>query len=202
MRTIGAISDTHGLVRPQALAALAGCDPIIHAGDVGSPDVLTRLGALAPVHAVRGNVDHGAWSANLPVAQRIEIDGFRIYVLHILAKLDPQAADNVDAVIYGHSHQPKIETNNGTLFFNPGSAGPRRFRLPITVGRMTASMASCAPKSLSSASSVDIGARKTVPEDPGRTRPELRVSATAQARIVSEARIRLDPGNLCELSKG
>jgi len=90
MRTIGAISDTPGLQRPQALAALAGCDPIIHAGDVGSPDVLARLGALAPVHAVRGNVDHGAWSANLPVTQRIEIDGFRIYVLHILAELDPQ----------------------------------------------------------------------------------------------------------------
>jgi len=108
MRTIGAISDTHGLLRPQALAALAGCDPIIHAGDVGSPDVLARLGVLAPVHAVRGNVDHGAWSANLPVTRRIEIDGFRIYVLHILAELDPQAADNVDAVIYGHSHQPKI----------------------------------------------------------------------------------------------
>jgi putative phosphoesterase len=138
MRTIGAISDTHGLLRAQALAALAGCDPIIHAGDVGSPDVLARLGALAPVHAVRGNVDHGAWSANLPVTQRIEIDGFRIYVLHILAELDPQAADNVDAVIYGHSHQPKIETKNGTLFFNPGSAGPRRFGLPITVGRVTA----------------------------------------------------------------
>jgi putative phosphoesterase len=137
-RTIGVISDTHGLLRPQALAALAGCDPIIHAGDVGSPDVLARLGALAPVHAVRGNVDHGAWSANLPVTQRIEIDGFRIYVLHILAELDPQAADNVDAVIYGHSHQPKIETKNGTLFFNPGSAGPRRFGLPITVGRVTA----------------------------------------------------------------
>src|SRR3989441_12204815 len=78
-----------------------------------------------------------SWSANLPVTQRIEIDGFRIYVLHILAELNPQAADNVDAVIYGHSHQPKIETTNGTLFFNPGSAGPRRFRLPITVGRMT-----------------------------------------------------------------
>src|SRR5213080_5006733 len=92
MRTIGAISDTHGLLRPQALAALAGCDPIIHAGDVGSPDVLARLGVLAPVHAVRGNVDHGAWSANLPVTRRIEIDGFRIYVLHILAELDPQAA--------------------------------------------------------------------------------------------------------------
>src|SRR5215469_14248524 len=136
MRTIGAISDTHGLLRPQALAVLAGCDPIIHAGDVGSPDVLARLGALAAVHAVRGNVDHGAWSANLPVAQRIEIDGFLIYVLHIWPS--PQAADNVDAVIYGHSHQPKIETENGTLFFNPGSAGPRRFGLPITVDRVTA----------------------------------------------------------------
>src|SRR5215467_558001 len=128
MRTIGAISDTHGLLRPQALAALVGCDPIIHAGDVGSPDVLARLGALAPVHAVRGNVDHGAWSANLSVTQRIEIDGFRIYVLHILAELDPQAADKVDAVIYGHSHLPKIE----------GSAEPRRFGLPPTVGRVTA----------------------------------------------------------------
>src|SRR5262245_18106881 len=100
---------------------------------------LTYLrGALAPVHAVRGNVDHGAWSANLPVTQRIEIDGFRIYVLHILVELDPQAADKVDAVIYGHSHQPKIETKNATLCFNPGSAGPRRFPLPITLGRMTA----------------------------------------------------------------
>jgi putative phosphoesterase len=124
MRTIGAISDTHGLLRPQALAALAGCDPIIHAGDIGSPAVLARLGALAPVHAVRGSVDHGAWSANLPVTQHIEIDGFRIYVLHILAELNLQAADNADAVIYGHSHQPKIETTNGTLFFNPGRAAP------------------------------------------------------------------------------
>src|SRR2546426_12359487 len=86
--------------------------------------------------------------SSMPGTQRIEIDGFRIYVLHILAELDPQAADNVDAVIYGHSHQPKIETKNGTLFFNPGSAGPRRFGLPITVGRVTPSMASCAPKSL------------------------------------------------------
>src|SRR5258707_7989707 len=98
MRTIGAISDTHGLVRPQALAALAGCDPIIHARDVGSPDVLPRLGALAPVHAVRGNADHSAWSANLPGTQRIETEDFRIYVLHILAELDPQAADNVAPV--------------------------------------------------------------------------------------------------------
>jgi len=141
MRTIGAISDTHGLLRPQALAALAGCDPIIHAGDVGSPDVLARLGALAPVHAVRGNVDHGAWSANLPVTQRIEIDGFRIYVLHILAELDPQAADHVDAVIYGHSHQPStsLRSRQRTAHsFSIRAVPGRRFRLPITVGRMTA----------------------------------------------------------------
>jgi predicted phosphodiesterase len=91
-----------------------------------------RVSALAPVDAVRGNVDHGAWSANLLVTQRIEIDGFCLYVLHILARLDPQAADNGDAVIYGHSHQPKIETKDGALFLNPGSAGPRRFGLPIT----------------------------------------------------------------------
>src|SRR5262249_17484412 len=91
---------------------------------------------LAPVHAV---ICRGCWQpANLPVTQRIEIDGFRIYWIHILAELDPQAADKIDAVIYGHSRQPKIESKNGTLFFNPGSAGPRRFRLPITVGRMTA----------------------------------------------------------------
>jgi putative phosphoesterase len=123
MRTIGAISDTHGLLRPQALAALADCDPIIHAGDVGSADVLARLGALAPVHAVRGNIDHGAWSANLPMTHRIEIDGFRIYVIHILAELNPHATDSIDAVIYGHSHQPKIETKNGILFFNPAVPG-------------------------------------------------------------------------------
>jgi predicted phosphodiesterase len=107
---------------------------------------------LAPVHAVR---DHGAWSANLPVTHRIEIDGFRIYVPHILAELNPQAADNVDAVIYGHSHRPKIKTTNGTPFFNPGSAGPRRFRLPITVGRMTVVHDKLPPKSLSSALRID-----------------------------------------------
>src|SRR5262249_29956876 len=137
MRIIGAISDTHGLLRPQALAALAGCDPIIHAG-VGSPDVLARLGALAPVHAVRGNVDHGAWSANLPVTQRIEIDGFRIYVLHILTELDPQAADKVDAVIYGHSHLPRSRQRTAHSFSIRAVPGRAASALPITVGRMTA----------------------------------------------------------------
>jgi len=129
MRTIGAISDTHGLLRPQALAALADCDPIIHAGDVGSPDVLARLGALAPVHSVRGNIDHGAWSANLPM-QRIEIDGFRIYVIHILAELNPEAADSVDAVIYGHSHSPRSRQRTAYSFLIRAVSG--RAPLPPT----------------------------------------------------------------------
>ena len=137
MRTIGVISDTHGLLRPQALAALQGCDPIIHAGDVGSPDILPALQAIAPVFPVRGNVDYGPWADTLPPTQVIEIEGHRIYVLHILDELKGDAAHGCEAVIYGHSHQPKIETRNGTLFFNPGSAGPRRFRLPITLGRVT-----------------------------------------------------------------
>src|SRR5262249_4385441 len=133
MRTIGAISDTHGLLRPQALAALGGCDPIIHAGDVGSPDVLARLGALAPVHAVRGNVDQGAWSANLPVTQRIEIDGFRIYVLHILAELDPQAADKVDAVIYGHSTPAQDRDKERHTLFQSGQC-PQQWQITAVSG--------------------------------------------------------------------
>src|SRR6266540_3252174 len=143
MRTIGAISDTHGLLRPQALAALVGCDPIIHAGDVGNPDVLARLGVLAPVHAVRGNVDHGVWSANLPVTQRIEIDGFRIYVLHILAELDPQAADNVDAVIYGHSHQPFVPgfSRKGDASICALTPGPLfAFNIVVTSGNQPATI--------------------------------------------------------------
>jgi predicted phosphodiesterase len=100
---------------------------------------------------VRGNVDHGAWSANLLVTQRLEIDGFRIYMLHILAELDPQAADNVDAVIYGHSHQPKIESKNGALFFNPGSAGPRRFGhvTPVTQPRCCGTASPCGASNVS-----------------------------------------------------
>jgi hypothetical protein len=129
--------DTHGLLRPQALVALAGCDPIIHAGDIGSPDVLARLGALAPVHAVRGNVDHGAWSANLPVTQRIEVNGFRIYVLHILAELDPSRRQRRRGDLWSFAPAQDRDNEWHTLF-QSGSAGPRRFRLPITVGRMIA----------------------------------------------------------------
>jgi putative phosphoesterase len=134
MPRIGVISDTHGLVRPQALRALAGADLIVHAGDVGSPDVLEALRAVAPVVAVRGNNDRGTWAAALAETEVVETDGRSLYVLHDLKELDldPRVA-GFDAVIVGHSHQPRIERRDGVLYLNPGSAGPRRFRLPIAI---------------------------------------------------------------------
>jgi uncharacterized protein len=134
MPRIGVISDTHGLVRPQALRALAGADLIVHAGDVGSPDVLEALRAVAPVVAVRGNNDRGTWAAALAETEVVETDGRSLYVLHDLKELDldPRVA-GFDAVIAGHSHQPRIERRDGVLYLNPGSAGPRRFRLPIAI---------------------------------------------------------------------
>jgi putative phosphoesterase len=135
--TIGVISDTHGLLRPEALAALEGSDHIIHAGDTGDPEILTRLAAIAPVTAVRGNVDGGAWARKIPVTNVLEVGETSIYVLHNLNELDldPKAA-GFAAVISGHTHQPKQELRDGVLYFNPGSAGPRRFVLPVTVGRL------------------------------------------------------------------
>jgi uncharacterized protein len=135
---IGVISDTHGLLRPEALAALRGSKLIIHAGDVGDPEILEQLAAIAPVTAVRGNVDTGTWARRLAETEVVETGGISIYVLHDLAQLDlkPEAA-GFQAVIYGHSHVPKQEERNGVLYFNPGSAGPRRFKLPITVGRLS-----------------------------------------------------------------
>ena len=134
MPRIGVISDTHGLVRPQALRALAGADLIVHAGDVGGPAVLEALRGVAPVVAVRGNNDRGAWAAALSETEVVETDGRSLYVLHDLKELDldPRAAGFV-AVIAGHSHQPRIDRRDGVLYLNPGSAGPRRFRLPIAV---------------------------------------------------------------------
>ncbi|HXX00363.1 MAG TPA: metallophosphoesterase family protein [Candidatus Acidoferrales bacterium] len=134
---IGVISDTHGLLRPAALGALRGAKHIIHAGDVGTPEILEQLAAIAPLTAVRGNVDKGAWARKLPETEAVEIAGISIYVLHDIAQLDlkPKAA-GFDVVIYGHSHVPKQETRDRVLYFNPGSAGPRRFRLPVTVGRL------------------------------------------------------------------
>ena len=135
---IGVISDTHGLLRKEAVAALRGSDHIIHAGDVGDPSILRELNEIAPVTAVRGNVDRGSWADTLPEVNVFETRGLSVYVLHILQKLDlkPDAA-GFAAVVYGHSHVPKQETKSGVLYFNPGSAGPRRFRLPVTVGSLT-----------------------------------------------------------------
>jgi len=135
---IGVISDTHGLLRPEALDALRGSDAIIHAGDVGDPAILKRLAQIAPVTTVRGNVDQGKWAQALPETNVVEIGGVSIFVLHILDRLDlkPEAA-KFSAVIYGHSHVPKQEIRNGVLYFNPGSAGPKRFDLPVTVGKLT-----------------------------------------------------------------
>lgn len=134
---VGVISDTHGLLRPEAVTALQGSDHIIHAGDIGDPQILDKLAAIAPLTAVRGNVDHGAWARKIPATNILEIGEVCIYVLHILEELEvkPEAA-KFAAVVYGHSHVPKQESKNGVLYFNPGSAGPRRFRLAVSVGRL------------------------------------------------------------------
>ena len=131
------ISDTHGLLRSEAVDALRGADRILHAGDVGDPEILDTLAQIAPVTAVRGNIDTESWAQALPQTEVVEIGGVSIYMLHDLGKLDlkPEAA-GIHAVIYGHSHQPKIEMRKGVLYFNPGSAGPRRFQLPVSVGKL------------------------------------------------------------------
>jgi hypothetical protein len=134
---IGVISDTHGLLRPEALEALRGSEQIIHAGDVGLPEILEQLREIAPVTAVRGNIDKAAWARKLPETEVLQFGGVSLYVLHDLAKLDLKpAAAGFKAVIYGHSHVPKQEQREGVLYFNPGSAGPRRFKLPITMGKL------------------------------------------------------------------
>jgi putative phosphoesterase len=137
---VGVISDTHGLLRPEALDVLRGSDMIIHAGDVGKPEVIDRLGEVAPLHVVCGNIDNGSWAAALPMTELVEVGHHRFFVLHDIAQLDvdPVAA-GFAAVVFGHSHRPSIETRNGVLFLNPGSAGPRRFKLPITDARVKAS---------------------------------------------------------------
>jgi putative phosphoesterase len=129
---IGVISDTHGFLRPQAVEALKGVNLIIHAGDVGSPEILEILGKIAPVHAVRGNTDRGEWARALPLTEVVEVGEVQIYVLHDLHTLDLEPkATGFAAVIFGHSHRPHLERKNGVLFLNPGSAGPRRFTLPV-----------------------------------------------------------------------
>jgi uncharacterized protein len=131
------ISDTHGLLRPEALGALAGSDVIIHAGDVGSPEVIERLRSIAPTFVVRGNNDTGAWAVDLPETQAVTVGGLVFWVLHEAARLsvDPAAA-GLACVVSGHSHRPSVQTRHGILHINPGSAGPRRFTLPVTVARI------------------------------------------------------------------
>jgi putative phosphoesterase len=134
---VGLISDTHGLLRPEAVTFLRGSDFIVHAGDVGDPNVIERLEKLAPVTVVRGNNDKGRWADALPETDVLEVNDVLIYVLHNIAELDldPSAA-GFRAVVFGHSHRPLSETRDGVLYVNPGSAGPRRFRLPICLGEL------------------------------------------------------------------
>ena len=137
MMRIGIISDTHGLLRPEAIKRLAGADHIIHAGDIGAPEVIEGLRKIAPTTAIRGNIDVGEWAKGYPDTEFVVIGGWALYVLHNLneIKLDP-ATCGLDVIISGHSHRPKIETKNGVLYVNPGSAGPRRFTLPTAVATL------------------------------------------------------------------
>ncbi|NJN87309.1 MAG: metallophosphoesterase family protein [Leptolyngbyaceae cyanobacterium SL_7_1] len=134
---IGVISDTHGLVRPEAIAALHSCDLILHAGDIGKAEVLQHLEAIAPVIAVRGNNDIGAWAESIPESTVVAIEGVAIYLLHIGNAFKPDSTiPDIRVVISGHSHKPAIEEQGTVLWLNPGSAGPRRFKLPISVAHL------------------------------------------------------------------
>ncbi|HEY9699470.1 MAG TPA: metallophosphoesterase family protein [Trichocoleus sp.] len=134
---IGIISDTHGLLRPEAIAALEGSGLILHAGDIGNPEVLVALNQIAPVVAVRGNNDRGEWAESIAEREMVQREDISIYLLHIIQELDfNPVTQNVQIVVSGHSHKPSISERAGVLFINPGSAGPRRFKLPITVARL------------------------------------------------------------------
>lgn len=138
MKRVGVISDTHGLLRPEAAEALSGCDLIIHAGDIGKPAVLDELRDIAPLTAIRGNIDK--WADDLPDTEVIEVAGRYIYMLHDLKELDLDAsAAGFDIVVSGHSHKPRKSVENGVMYLNPGSAGPRRFSLPVAVARLSIS---------------------------------------------------------------
>jgi len=137
MHRIGLISDTHGLLRPEALAFLRGCEHIVHGGDIGDAAILEALAAIAPLTAVRGNNDQAPWAEAVPETALVELGGLRLYAIHDLAQLDidPVAA-GVKVVVSGHSHRPRAEERDGVLYVNPGSAGPRRFRLPISAAEL------------------------------------------------------------------
>ena len=135
---IGVVSDTHGLLRPEVAPALAGVDEILHLGDVGESSILKTLAQIAPIHAVRGNIDRSGPCSRLPETDVLLFEGHYVYLLHDIGTLhlDPAAA-KFSVVLYGHSHKPKIESRKGVLYFNPGSCGPRRFELPATIGILT-----------------------------------------------------------------
>ena len=149
MMRIGIISDTHGLLRPEAIKQLAGADHIIHAGDIGGPEVIEGLRRIASTTAIRGNIDTGEWAKDYPDTELVVLGGRAFYVLHNVKKirLDP-AASGLDVVVSGHSHRPKIETKNGVLYVNPGSAGPRRFKLPVAVAILALSDCAILPRVL------------------------------------------------------
>jgi uncharacterized protein len=134
--TVGLISDTHGLLRPEALTALEGVQRIIHAGDIGGPDILAALSAIAPVDAVRGNNDQGAWAARIPLELTLDIAGVAVHVLHDVKELATAYRAGFHVVIAGHSHRPLVKEQDGVLYVNPGSAGPRRFKLPVTIAHL------------------------------------------------------------------
>lgn len=136
---IGIIADTHGLLRPEALMALTHVDAIIHAGDIGKPEVLAALAEVAPLTAIKGNIDTAPWAARYKDTEVVQVAGHSIYVIHDLKELDIEPQGRFSAVVCGHSHKPRNESRDGVLYFNPGSAGPRRFKLPIAVGILTVS---------------------------------------------------------------
>jgi uncharacterized protein len=136
MVEIGVISDTHGLLRPEACRALEGVERILHAGDIGDEAVLDQLSRIAPLTAVTGNNDHGPWTRSLPQTTEIRVGSLTILMTHILASLVDNKALGASIIVYGHSHRPENVKRGRVLFFNPGSAGPRRFKLPVTVGRL------------------------------------------------------------------
>jgi putative phosphoesterase len=134
---IGLISDTHGLVRPEALVALQGVDLIIHAGDIGKGEVLDALKPIAPIRAIKGNNDRGPWAMKLPDTKTISISGANLFLIHNIRELAFEPSERgISVVISGHSHKPSVATRDGVLFVNPGSAGPRRFKLPVALGRL------------------------------------------------------------------
>jgi putative phosphoesterase len=170
-RRVGLISDTHGLLRAEALAALRGSDFIVHAGDIGDPAIVEQLAEIAPVTAVRGNNDTAPWSMRLPEFARLDVGSMRIAVIHDLSRfeVDP-VAERIDVVVSGHSHRPAcVRSGGGVLYVNPGSAGPRRFRLPVSIAMLSIA----GDRIESELVELAINARSAIPR-PGLHRPELR----------------------------